>query len=199
MRNAAVWELTCACCIKRLWPPSQKAEPTHPEPAPPAAHLNVALLSSLEGSAGPGAVILPPAPEPSQSEPKVPSKSPGRRFGRRYTLNALGAFLLSAFLACALHLNHLCPCSCVCFSVNSSVWGFLKACTLLHDSHAWPPCYCLWFKQQCLKRCEFIYFYLVINLTRFFLFIFSPRVMIWFLIFFLKGSFQRFLVQILRY
>ncbi|KAI5626160.1 tight junction protein ZO-1 isoform X13 [Silurus asotus] len=47
----------------------QKAEPALPEPAPPAAHLNVALLSS-EGSTGPGAAILPPAPEPSQSEPK---------------------------------------------------------------------------------------------------------------------------------
>ncbi|XP_047666011.1 tight junction protein ZO-1 isoform X4 [Tachysurus fulvidraco] len=49
---------------------NQKAEPALPEPAPPAAHLNVAHLSSVEGSIGPGAAILPPAPEPSQSEPK---------------------------------------------------------------------------------------------------------------------------------
>ncbi|TST35114.1 Tight junction protein ZO-1 [Bagarius yarrelli] len=49
----------------------QKAEPAYPETAPPAAHLNVALLSSTEGgSAGPGAAILPPGPEPSQSEPQ---------------------------------------------------------------------------------------------------------------------------------
>ncbi|GAA6100091.1 tight junction protein ZO-1 isoform X2 [Tachysurus ichikawai] len=50
---------------------NQKAEPALPEPAPPAAHLNVAHLSSVEGSIGPGAAILPPAPEPSQSEPKT--------------------------------------------------------------------------------------------------------------------------------
>ncbi|XP_053532407.1 tight junction protein ZO-1 isoform X4 [Ictalurus punctatus] len=49
----------------------QKADPALPEPAPPAAHLNVALLSSAEGGAGPGADILPPVPEPSQSEPKI--------------------------------------------------------------------------------------------------------------------------------
>ncbi|XP_062845757.1 tight junction protein ZO-1 isoform X4 [Trichomycterus rosablanca] len=49
--------------------PHQKAEVAPPEPAPPATHLNVALLSPMEGGVGPGE-ITPPASEPSQSEPK---------------------------------------------------------------------------------------------------------------------------------
>lgn len=139
MRNAAVRELTWACCIKRLWPPSQKADPALPEPAPPAAHLNVALLSSAEGGAGPGADILPPVPEPSQSEPKVPPKPPGRTIGAWLQPGAFSRSLFNSFIYSFSRMRtafESTPCMLVCVCEKQHTF-FFKACTVLHDSCYW--------------------------------------------------------------
>lgn len=149
MRNAAVRELTWACCIKRLWPPSQKADPALPEPAPPAAHLNVALLSSAEGGAGPGADILPPVPEPSQSEPKVPPKPPGRTIGAWLQPGAFSRSLFNSFIYSFSRMRtafESTPCMLVCVCEKQhTFFFFLKLAqfcmTLVTDS----------------KRCGFIY------------------------------------------